>query len=73
MFLIDTRTPARPARPGAGACTIPARTQLGREQRDWLLDGLDASTRALAAAGQSSIIGQTWAPDMPEELRAGLR
>jgi alkaline phosphatase D len=63
LFLIDTRS--RRDQPVAGdAAEDPARTQLGREQRQWLFDGLDNSTARWRLLANSSVIGQTWAPDL---------
>ena len=72
LFLIDTRS--RRDQPVAGpAMADPARTQLGAEQRDWLFDGLDRSTTAWRILANSSVLGRTWAPGIPDQLRPNLR
>ena len=71
MFVIDTRSRRDQPVHGAGA-DDPARSQLGHDQRDWLFAGLKASTARWRLLGNSSILGRTWAPNMPEELHEGL-
>jgi phosphodiesterase/alkaline phosphatase D-like protein len=51
----------------------PDRTQLGPEQRLWLFDGLASSTARWQLLGNSSVLGQTWAPNSPQALYEGLR
>jgi alkaline phosphatase D len=72
LFLIDTRSMRD--QPVAGpAVADPARTQLGPEQRAWLFDGLARSTARWQLLGNSSVLGQTWAPNSPRDLYEGLR
>jgi alkaline phosphatase D len=71
MFVIDTRSRRDQPVHGAGA-DDPARSQLGLEQRDWLFDGLKASTAQWRLLANSSILGRTWSPGMPRELHEGL-
>jgi alkaline phosphatase D len=71
MFIIDTRTGRDQPVKGAAAAD-PGRTQLGQVQRDWLFEGLEASSAKWRLLGNSSILGRTWAPDLPGELHDGL-
>lgn len=71
MFVIDTRSRRDQPVHGPGA-EDPARTQLGYEQRDWLFDGLERSCAQWRLLGNSSILGRTWAPNLPKELHEGL-
>lgn len=50
----------------------PARTQLGLDQRDWLLGELDASTARWRLLANSSAMGQTWCADIPESIRSTI-
>jgi len=72
LFLLDTRTMRD--QPVAGMLAAdPERTQLGPEQRLWLFDGLAGSTARWQLIGNSSVLGQTWAPNGPRDLYEGLR
>jgi alkaline phosphatase D len=72
LFLIDTRS--RRDKPEAGLLAAdPDRTQLGHDQRAWLFDGLKASTARWQLLANSSVLGQTWAPNSPPALHEGLR
>ncbi|MEA2677768.1 MAG: alkaline phosphatase [Chloroflexota bacterium] len=71
MFIIDTRTGRDEPVKGPGAAN-PARTQLGHAQRDWLFAGLNGSKAKWRLLGNSSILGRTWAPNLPKELHDGL-
>ena len=72
LFLLDTRTMRD--QPLAGMLAAdPERTQLGPEQRLWLFDGLASSTARWQLLGNSSVLGQTWAPNSPKALYEGLR
>jgi alkaline phosphatase D len=71
MFIIDTRTRRDQPVKGPGAAD-PERTQLGHEQREWLFAGLRDSRAKWRLLGNSSIIGHTWTPNIPKELRDGL-
>jgi alkaline phosphatase D len=51
------------------AMNDPKRTQLGLEQRAWLFDELDASTARWRLLANSSAMGQTWSPQIPESMR----
>ena len=71
LFIVDTRS--RRDQPVAGpAAADPARTQLGAAQREWLFDGLKRSRATWRLLGNGSILGHTWAPKIPRELRDGL-
>jgi alkaline phosphatase D len=72
LFLMDTRS--RRDQPVAReAAQDSARTQLGPEQREWLFAGLDRSQARWRLLANSSVVGQTWAPDIDPALHAGLR
>jgi alkaline phosphatase D len=59
MFLVDTRS--RRDEPSQGEAMLePHRSQLGPEQRQWLLEGLGASTATWRLLGNSSVMGQIW-------------
>ena len=71
LFLIDTRS--RRDQPVSGPEMFDeSRSQLGAEQREWLFDGLDRSTAPWRVLANGSILGRTWAPDIPEELAFAL-
>ncbi|MEP7360812.1 MAG: alkaline phosphatase D family protein [Chloroflexota bacterium] len=71
MFIIDTRSDRDQPVHGPGA-DDPKRSQLGHVQRDWLFDGLKASRAKWRLLANSSILGRTWAPDIPKELHDAL-
>jgi alkaline phosphatase D len=71
IFLIDTRT-RRDEPVAPPAMYDPDRTQLGIEQREWLLGALDESTAHWRLLGNASVMGATWAEDLPESLRHAL-
>ena len=71
LFIIDTRTRRDQPVKGPEAAS-PERSQLGREQREWLFAGLRDSRARWRLLGNSSIIGHTWTPKIPKELRDGL-
>jgi alkaline phosphatase D len=59
LFLIDTRS--RRDEPAADPTMGESgRSQLGPDQRAWLLDGLGASTATWRLLGNSSVMGQIW-------------
>ncbi|MGH2692998.1 MAG: alkaline phosphatase D family protein, partial [Actinomycetota bacterium] len=59
LFLIDTRT--RRDEPAQGAKMLdPSRSQLGPDQRGWLLGGLESSTAAWRLLANSSVMGHIW-------------
>jgi alkaline phosphatase D len=71
LFLIDTRS--RRDGPGMGpSMEDPARTQLGPEQRAWLLEALRGSTATWRIVGNGSCMGQIWDPAISEASRPGL-
>jgi alkaline phosphatase D len=71
LFIIDTRS--RRDQPIKGAASADqARSQLGRAQRDWLFAGLSSSRARWRLLANSSVLGHTWAPNIPDELREGL-
>ena len=57
---------------GGEAMNDPARTALGAEQREWLLGALDACTTSWRLLANPSVMGRTWSPDLPEDIRPGL-
>ena len=72
LFLIDTRT--RRDEPQSGpAMNDPARTALGPEQREWLLSEMTASRAGWRLLANPSVMGQTWNPVLPDDVRNGLR
>jgi alkaline phosphatase D len=71
LFLIDTRT-RRDEPVGGEAMNDPSRTALGPEQRAWLLDSLDRSTASWRILANPSVMGRTWSPDLPDDVRPGL-
>ncbi|HEY8135619.1 MAG TPA: alkaline phosphatase D family protein [Candidatus Limnocylindrales bacterium] len=71
MFVIDTRSLRDQPVHGPGA-VAPARSQLGHAQRDWLFAGLQQSRAQWRLLANSSILGRTWAPNLPPELHEGL-
>ena len=50
----------------------PDRTMLGGEQREWLLDSLDASAAAWRFVCSPSLLSQTWCPDPDETLKLAM-
>ena len=71
IFLIDTRT-RRDEPIAPPAMNDPARTQLGPEQRDWLLRALDDSSARWRLLGNASVMGHTWCEQLPESIRPAL-
>ncbi|MCJ7437588.1 MAG: alkaline phosphatase D family protein [Acidimicrobiia bacterium] len=72
IFLVDTRT-RRDEPIAPPEMNDPARTQLGTEQREWLLGALDASTAHWRLVGNGSVMGHTWSEHLPESIRPALR
>jgi len=68
LILIDMRT-RRDQPVSAPASNDPKRTQLGLDQRAWLLGELDASTARWRLLANSSAMGQTWSDKLPESIR----
>jgi len=71
LFLIDTRTRRDEPVPEP-EMSKPDRTALGPEQRQWLLDSIDASTATWRLLANPSVMGRTWSPDLPEDVKPGL-
>jgi len=71
IFLVDTRS-RRDEPIAPPAMDDPARTQLGTEQREWLLRALDDSTAHWRLLGNASVMGQTWTEQLPESVRPAL-
>lgn len=71
LFLIDTRTHRDEPAKGEAAFD-PSRSQLGPEQKRWLLDGLDASRAPWRILANSSIMAQAWSEKLPEDTRKVL-
>ena len=71
LFLIDTRTYRDEPAEGA-AMTDPGRSQLGPDQRAWLLEGIDRSTAKWRLLGNSSVMGHVWDPRIPSETIPAL-
>ncbi len=72
LFLIDTRTRRDEPIPEP-AMSDPARTALGPEQREWLLHDLDRSTATWRLLANPSVMGQTWVPHLPSDIRPALK
>ncbi|MFA5883608.1 MAG: alkaline phosphatase D family protein [Acidimicrobiia bacterium] len=72
LFLIDTRTRRDEPQPGP-AMDDPARSALGAEQRAWLLQGLADSRARWRLLANPSVMGQTWNPVLPDDVRGALR
>ena len=71
LFLIDTRT-RRDELVDGPPMYDPTRSQLGREQRDWLLGDLAASKATWRLLANSSVMGQTWDERLPESAKQSL-
>jgi len=71
LFLIDTRSRRDEPIDGAGM-RDPARSQLGPDQRAWLLGALSSSTAAWRLLGNSSVMGHIWDPRLTPAAREGL-
>ena len=72
LFLIDTRSRRDMPQPEP-AMNDPARTALGHEQREWLLAAMAGSRASWRLLANPSVMGQTWNPALPDDVRAGLR
>jgi alkaline phosphatase D len=72
MFLVDTRTRRDEPQPEP-VMSNPDRSALGPEQRKWLFDELAASRAQWRLVANPSVMGQTWNPVLPDDVRAGLR
>ena len=71
LFIIDTRTRRdEPVR--EPAMSDPSRTALGPEQRQWLLDSIDESRATWRILANPSVMGRTWSPDLPDDVKPGL-
>jgi alkaline phosphatase D len=71
IFLIDTRS-RRDEPVAPPAMYDERRTQLGSEQREWLLGALDDSTAHWRLLGNASVMGHTWSEHLPESVRPAL-
>ena len=71
LFLIDTRTRRDEPVPEP-AMSDPNRTALGPEQKQWLLDSIDSSNARWRLLANPSVMGRTWSPDLPEDVKPGL-
>jgi alkaline phosphatase D len=72
LFLMDTRT-LRDEPQAEPAMSDPDRSALGREQRDWLLAELTESRATWRLLANPSVMGHTWNPVLPDDVRAALR
>jgi alkaline phosphatase D len=50
----------------------PARSALGREQREWLLGELKQSAARWKLIGNPSVMATTWSPTLPKEIKDDL-
>jgi alkaline phosphatase D len=66
LILLDTRTRRDEPAQTDDAVRDPERTQLGHEQREWLLRELAASRATWRLIANSSIMGHAWDPRLPE-------
>jgi alkaline phosphatase D len=71
LLLIDTRTRRDEPIDGPEQAD-PTRSQLGPDQRAWLLERLAASTAAWRLIGNSSVMGHIWDERLPAETIPGL-
>jgi len=71
IFLLDTRSRRDEPVPEP-AMSDPSRSAMGKEQRDWLLTSLDASTARWRLLGNPSVMSPIWRPDFPDELKPAL-
>jgi alkaline phosphatase D len=71
LFIIDTRS-RRDEPAGGDAARYPGRSQLGPDQRAWLLDGLGSSSAAWRLLGNSSVMGQIWDDRLTSETMPAL-
>lgn len=71
LMLIDTRS-RRDEPTGGEKMQDPARSALGLEQREWLLNAFKNSKAPWRILGNPSIMGTTWSPHLPLEVKAAL-
>jgi len=71
VFLIDTRTRRDEPVPEPHM-SDPGRSALGPDQRAWLLDAIDRSSARWRLLANPSVMGRTWSPDLPDDVRPGL-
>jgi alkaline phosphatase D len=71
LFLIDTRS-MRDEPAGGVSKMVPGRTQLGPEQKAWLLGGLDTSTATWRVLANSSVMGHVWDPRLTSDTIPAL-
>lgn len=72
LFVMDTRT-RRDEPAGGEALADPSRTQLGAEQRDWLLEGVAGSPARWRILANSSVMTHVWDPRLPRDALEGLK
>lgn len=68
LVIIDTRS-RRDEPVGGEVMHDPARSALGKDQREWLMDELESSSAAWKIIGNPSIMATTWAPGLPKEIK----
>lgn len=71
LFLVDTRS-RRDEPVAPPAMYGEHRSQLGTEQREWLLRAFDESTAHWRLLGNASVMGHTWSEHLPESVRPAL-
>jgi alkaline phosphatase D len=71
LFLIDTRS-RRDAPVDGPEMHDLGRTQLGHEQREWLINGLDVSTTRWRLIANSSVLGHMWHDTLAGEAQRPL-
>jgi alkaline phosphatase D len=71
LYLLDTRTQRDEPVPDPHM-RDPERSALGSQQRGWLFAELSASDATWRLVGNPSVMGQTWTPRLPEDVRPAL-
>jgi alkaline phosphatase D len=68
LMIIDTRS-RRDEPVGGEKMHDPARSALGSEQREWLLESMKNSKAKWRILGNPSIFATTWSADLPKEIK----
>ena len=71
LFLINTRTYRDKPLPLVEA-DVPARTQLGVPQREWLFSEFERSKSRWQILGNPSVLSTTWKKNIPDDLKLAL-
>jgi alkaline phosphatase D len=70
LLLIDTRT--HRDEPAPGRMRHPDHSQLGSDQREWLLTELKESRATWCLLGNGSVFAQIWSDRLPDSVRTAL-